>query len=234
MGKDKTKVVILLGPPGAGKGTQADILAERGGFYHFETAKIIEEQIASHEPDETVSVDGKEYRYGDEEELFRSGKLNTPELVAFWVAQKIRELAKDGRKLVFSSSPRTLLEAQTLLPILVDLYGRDAIRGVWITLPAEHSIFRNTNRRICKNCRAPLPFFPETEGLTACPKCGGALMKRGSLDTPEVIRVRLQEYEERTVPIVEYLRDRGIVVNGVDGLGGIAEVAQRVENTLEL
>lgn len=222
----------MLGPPGAGKGTQADILAAQWGFFHFETSKIVEENLLAHDDDDTIVVDEVAYRYGDEKRRFESGVLVTPAVIAFWVSQKIRELAGRGKTIVFSGSPRTLPEAETLVPLLEDLYKRVALRALVITIPEEESIRRNSHRRICERCRAPVPFLPETEGLTTCERCGGKLVQRGALDTPEVIRVRLKEYSERTAPIIAFLLQRGILLRQIDGMAGIAAVADRVGEAL--
>lgn len=230
--EEMPKVIIMLGPVGAGKGTQADILAERHGFYHFETSKVIEEQLNAHSDQETIEVDGKTYTYGHERELFNTGILNTPEVVTFWNKEKIRSLAKQGKTIVFSGSPRTMFEAEELIPLLEELYGKDSLRLLVIQVPEEESIFRNSHRRICKQCRTPVPYTEETKNLESCPKCGGELVTRGDLDTPEVIKVRLKEYAERTKPIITYARQRSISVAEVDGIGSIEDVAERIEKAL--
>lgn len=228
------KVVILLGPPGAGKGTQAEILVERHGFFHFETSKVLEEALRTHKPNEFVDVSGKQYRYGDEKKLFDAGALCTPEVVASLVEQKIRQLASKGNAIVFSGSPRTLFEARAYIPIFQELFGHERLRVVLLNLPPETSIYRNSNRRICSRCRYPVPFFPETEAWTRCPKCEGELVRRGALDTPDVIRVRLREYTERTLPIVDFFRQEGLALYDIDGNASIETVAHRIAHALSL
>lgn len=232
--KEMPKVVILLGPPGAGKGTQADILAQQAGFFHFETSKILEEELRAHDPHETIEIAGKVYRYGDERKHFDRGVLLTPALVAYLVEKKIRELAHEGKRIVFSGSPRTLFETEAYLPLFSSLFGKEAVRIVLLIIPEDISIYRNSHRRICSQCRYPVQYFPETESWTRCPKCGGELIQRGSLDTPEVIRVRLGEYKERTLPIVAFLRKNGISVRELDGNASIETVAHRIADALAL
>jgi len=230
--KQMPKVVILLGPPGAGKGTQAEILVEEHGFFHFETSKVLEEALRTHDPDASIEVSGKRYRFGDEKKLFDKGKLLTPAVVAHFVEKKIRQLANEGKTVVFSGSPRTIFEAQAYLPIFRELFGQEFLCVVHLVLPPEASIHRNSHRRICSQCRYPVPYFTETEGWTRCPKCAGELVRRGVLDTPDVIRVRLQEYAERTLPIVEYFKEERLLVHEVDGDASIETVAHRIAQAL--
>lgn len=228
------KIILLLGPPGAGKGTQAQILAERFGYVHFETSKVIEEELRTHRDEETITIGEKTFRYGDERQLFNSGRLNTPEVVAFWVTRQLKTLAAKGQPIVFSGSPRTIFEAKELIPLLEELYGKEQIIAITIAIPPQESLYRNANRRVCERCRTPVPFFEETRTLTTCPQCGGMLIRRGSLDTPEVISIRLREYEERTRPIIAYLHERGIPLREIDGTGSIDDVADRILSTLHL
>lgn len=225
------RVVIFMGPVGAGKGTQADIIAEQKGHLHLESSKVIEGQFNSNPLDEEFLIDGKTYTYGEEKHLWATGKLCTPEVVSYWMKQEIRHHAREGTSLVFSGSPRTLFEAKEQVPLHKELYGIENIHVVLLGVPAETSIYRNSNRRICSSCRHPVPFSEETKNLTTCPKCGEPLMHR-ELDKPDVIKVRLVEYKERTLPIVEFLRESGLRVAEIDGEGDIDEVAKRVKEVL--
>src|SRR3989344_5176903 len=110
------QVVIFIAPPGAGKGTQSDVLSDRLGFYHLETSKIIEEKFRTADPEDTVIK--------RERENFLTGKLMTPELVTGWVLEKVRELAHKDTSIVFSGSFRTLYEAEMETPIAEELYGK--------------------------------------------------------------------------------------------------------------
>src|SRR3989338_11554419 len=87
-------VVILIGPPGSGKGTQAELLAEKFGLFHLESSKVIEDKFNNADPEDKVLA--------AEKELWESGKLVTPELVLHWVREKIKELAGYGKGVVFS------------------------------------------------------------------------------------------------------------------------------------
>ena len=178
-------------------------------------------------------VDGKSFTYGLIKEQWSSGLLVEPLVVAYWMSSSIRDMAENGESLVFSGSPRTMLEAEQQIPLHKELYGEDNISVAMLEVPEETSIYRNSNRRICKKCRTPIPFNEDTKNLTECPKCGGELVKR-ELDDPDVIRVRLKEYKKRTMPIVEYIKNQKLDVSIIDGVGTIEEVGARIEKWLSL
>jgi len=216
MNKKEKQIIIILGPPGAGKGTQASLITDKMGFLYIETSKIIEHKVMNAGEGEVEIVDGKEYNLLAEKKLWEEGILCSPPLVAFWINQKIRRSADDGESIVFAGSPRTLPESEKVMPVMAELYGKDNIKIVLLELKAEDSIYRNSNRRICELARHPILFNKETEDLTMCPLDGSKLTKREKLDDPEIIKVRLREYNERTLPIVEYLESQGFVVKKID------------------
>lgn len=224
MEKGAHQVVIFIGPPGAGKGTQADLLQEEYGFFHLESSKVIEEKFKNAEP-------GDPY-IEHEKELWHSGKLNTPELVRQWILERIRQAATAGESIVFSGSPRTIYEAEGEIPVLEELYGPEHIHVINLQVPEGRSIERNSKRRICKANRHPIPNLPGLEKLTTCPKDGSELITR-ALDTPETIKVRLKEYEQRTAPIMEFLTKRGYAVITINGDASIESVHQHIAEYLD-
>jgi|SRR3989338_1891760 len=213
------QVVIFIAPPGAGKGTQSDVLSERLGFYHLETSRIIEEKFRTTDSNDPVIK--------QERENFLSGKLMTPELVTGWVLEKIRELAAKDVSIVFSGSFRTAYEAKTETPVVEELYGNGKIKIFHITLSEEESVDRNSHRRLCKLHRHPIPNTPEFRDLTVCPHDGSPLVKR-ELDTPEVARKRYYEYLERTEPVLQYFRDRGYALIEIKGEQPIKNVTDDI------
>ena len=202
--------VILYGPPGSGKGTQANLLAGKLHLIHFDTGKFFE----------SVLYDPRRQREAlirRERRFFETGKLLTPSFVLREATKRARAIAKAGWGIAFSGSPRTVFEAKGLVPVLAKLYGRKNIFFFVLKVPPAASLRRNSSRLICRVCGAPLltAFYP-SKNPKYCPICGGPFYRR-LLDNPETIRVRLKEYESRTEPIFAMVRKWGYRVNEVDG-----------------
>lgn len=217
MNTRNSKVIILLGPPGSGKGTQAGLISEKLNLYYLETSKIIEANIMKAKPGDFVKIEGKKYPLLNEKILWKTGKLCTPEVVSLWVKNKTKELSKEGRGLVFAGSPRTLLEGKKVIPFLKKIYGTKNIKVFLLDVSPEETIFRNSQRRICELIRHPILSGKETEKLTKCPLDGSKLIRRKGLDDPKVIRVRLKEYQERTYPLIDYFKEQGLEVKKING-----------------
>ncbi|PIQ74659.1 MAG: hypothetical protein COV85_01015, partial [Candidatus Portnoybacteria bacterium CG11_big_fil_rev_8_21_14_0_20_44_10] len=217
MGINNKKIIILLGPPGSGKGTQATLLAEKLDLYYFETSNIIEMAVHSHRAEEHVEVDGQKYTFGHEKELWEKGILCSPPFVVFLVEKKINELFQSGKGIVFAGSPRTMHEGEKVIPQIEALYGQKNIKIILLELSPEQTIFRNSNRKICELMRHPVLYTEETRNLKSCPLDGSKLLKRTGLDDPETIKVRIKEYEERTLPLVGFFEKAGLGVKKVNG-----------------
>ncbi len=187
----KPKVIILLGPPGAGKGTQAELLAEEFDLFHWETSKIISRMINRARKRDFVIADGKKYYFWQEKKLSDKGLLWDPPFLIQCIKGKIEELAKEKKGVVMSGSPRTLYEARELIPLLEKLYGGKNIQVVIINLSPKQSIWRNSHRRECSLMRHPILFTKETISLTRCPLDGSKLIVRED-DAPETIKKRLK------------------------------------------
>ena len=96
-----------------------------------------------------------------------------------------------------------------------------------MNLPAEESIFRNSHRRICELMRHPILYTEENKDLTECPLDGSKLLKREGLDDPDTIKVRLEEFKQKTMPLIDYFKQNDFKVNRVDGKGSVAQVFSR-------
>ena len=223
------KAIMIYGQPGAGKGTQANLLSWSKGFFHFDTGKELEWLI--HNP--AKQSDPLIQR---ERVLFDGGQLNTPSWVLKMVSEKAEEIAKAGLGIVFSGSPRTLFEAfgdeknTGLIEILEKAYGKENLHFILLKVHPDSSVFRNTNRKICSVCKTPVLANHQSE---ECPICGGKLYKR-VLDTPEKMKIRLEEYENRTKPILAELEKRGHKISEIDGEPAPHEVHKTVLQALNL
>jgi adenylate kinase len=216
------EVVLLIGPPGSGKGTQANLLQDEKGYFHLETSRLIEENFKK-APDDPVLA--------REKENWATGKLVSTKLVMGWLLGQVRELAAQSRSIVFSGSPRTREEAEEEIPIFEELYGPLNIHVLHLSVPEERSVQRNSARRICKANRHPIP--ADYAGAT-CPEDGSELVTRELDDKPDIIRVRLKEYAKRTEPVLAYLRDRGYTVVDINADNTIEAVHHAIINAIEL
>jgi len=219
------KVIILLGPPGSGKGTQAELLTEKLNLEYLETAKIGEERIKKAKKGEYIIVDGKKFYFEKEKKLWETGKLWDPPFITHLMGEKIKEVFEKERGIVFAGSPRTLYEGEKIIPLLKKLYGPKNIKIILLDISAQETIFRNSHRRICQLMRHPiLSIKKEFLNLKYCPLDGSKLMKRKGLDEPDTIKVRLKEYKERTFPLIELFKKQGLKVKKIDGEQSVADV----------
>jgi adenylate kinase len=225
---EEMKIIIFIGPPGAGKGTQATLLSEKFDLYSFETSKIIEEKIMKAKDDEFIIADGEKFYLKDERNLWKSGSLCSPPFVAYLVMEKIKKLAEEKKGIVFSGSPRTLYEGEKMIPLLKELYKKENIFVIHLKINPETSIWRNSHRRICELFRHSILYNEETKNLTKCPLDGSKLIRREGLDDPETIKVRLKEYEERTLPLLDYFKKEGLKIIEIDGSLSPSDVFENI------
>lgn len=225
--KKKKLVMILIGPPGSGKGTQAILLADKLNLFYLETAKIGEERINKAKRGEYILVEGKKYYFADEKKLWQRGKLWSPPFATVLIQDKIKELAKKKQGIVLAGSPRTAYERERIFPILEELYGRENIKIFLIEISVKESVFRNSHRRICELMRHPILYNEETEKLFHCPLDGSKLIKR-ALDKPEIIKKRYKVYEKETLPLVDFFDKHGLKVHRIRGADSPAKVFKEI------
>lgn len=226
-------VIIIMGPPGSGKGTQAELLAEKLNLYHFETSKILEEKFSGTKR-EFLKIDGKIYKFSDEKKLWETGNLCSPPFVTHLVKEKIKTLFKEGKNLILSGSPRTLYEGKEIIPLLKKLYKSKNIKIILLEISPKETLKRNSQRRICQLMRHPtLATKKEFLNLTHCPLDGSKLLKRKGLDDPESIKVRLKEYNERTLPLIDYFKKEKLSVKKINGSPPPATVFKNILKELK-
>lgn len=208
--------VVLLGPPGCGKGTQAALLRERLGVPHLSTGDMLRAAV------EAGTEIGR--RAG---EIMKRGGLVPDEAVVGIVAQRIG-LRDCGGGFVLDGFPRTVAQAEALGGMLEER-GLRLDRVIEIAIDEGGLVRRVTGRFVCAGCNAVYNEHskpPQREGI--CDKCGGTEFRRRPDDTAEAVAQRLAAYREETAPLVPYYRDRGLLAQ-VDGGAPLEEVSAAVE-----
>ena len=207
--------LIILGPQGSGKTTQAKLLAKRTGFALFGAGDVLRE-IAREDSElgrtvhQTVNVEGH---------------LVPPELISDVIKEKVATVPKDGG-LILDGYPRNLSQYELFKHFWPET-GRGEYQVVFIEVPDEEAVKRLTRRVACENCGAVY-----TDGtMERCAKCGARLIRRPD-DTPEAIRTRLQSFYSETVPMIQAMEADGKVVH-IDGTPPIDEVHRTIVRRLQ-
>lgn len=205
--------LIFLGPPGAGKGTQAARFAARYGIAHISTGDMLRAELRAGTP---LGQQAQGY--------MNRGELVPDEVILGMVQSRIGQ-ADCANGFLFDGFPRTVAQADALAALCaVD-------RVVNIDVPQERLVARISGRRMCPDCGAAYHVSTHQDGR--CGKCGGALYQRED-DREETVRNRLRVYEEQTQPLIEYYAARGLLVtvNGDESIERVTEaIAQAVERT---
>jgi len=224
------QVVILFGPPGAGKGTQSELLSEKLNLYYLETSKVLEKEFKK--PSQKVfNVSGQNFKIADEKKLWLGGKLNSPPFVTELIKKNVKRLAERNESLIMAGSPRTVYETKIIIPLLKKLYKKN-IKVFLIEISPKETIFRNSHRRICELMRHPILWSKETKNLKICPLDGSKLVKRKGLDDPKTIKIRLQEYKNRTVPIFDIFKQHKIKIKKINGEQSVDSVFKDILKSL--
>ncbi len=203
-------IIVMLGPPGAGKGTQAELLAERLHLTHLSTGDLLREAIARGTPLGRIA-----------EPYMKRGELVPDEVMIGLIKER---LAQPGasRGAILDGFPRTLPQAQALNQALAQT-GQRVDRVFYLRVPVDELLARITARYVCPRCAATYHRRgspPRVEGR--CDICGAELQQRPD-DRLEVARRRLDVYFEQTAPLIEFYRQEGILVE-INGMQSIENV----------
>ena len=207
-------LLVLLGAPGAGKGTQADVLTERIGVAHVSSGDLLREHRA-----QKTKLGSQAQSYMDK------GDLVPDDLVIKMVLGRLDE-ETDGPGVVLDGFPRTEPQAVALDGAL---RGRGIDRVLHVVVPEDELIRRLSGRYSCRSCMRPFP--EEVTGAGTCPACGGELYQRED-DKPDAVKNRLIVYEEQTSMLIRYYRNQGKLVE-INGSQNVEEVTSDLLKSLE-
>ncbi|CUS98416.1 adenylate kinase [Candidatus Chrysopegis kryptomonas] len=206
--------LILFGPPGVGKGTQAQILSEKFNIPHISTGDMLREAVKNQ-----TELGLKAKSYMDKGEL-------VPDDVMIGIIKEVlsSEKCKDG--FILDGFPRTIAQAEALDKIFNELNIKlDFV--ISIEVNDEEIIKRLTNRRVCRNCGAVFNLLIDRiPNDNKCPRCGGELYQRSD-DNPEVIKNRLKVYRESTQIVLDYYAKKGILKT-INGIGEISQITKKI------
>ncbi|HFC98063.1 MAG TPA: adenylate kinase [Thermosulfurimonas dismutans] len=210
--------IVFLGPPGAGKGTQAKRISEKYGIPQISTGDMFREHLSK-----GTELGKKAKEYMDK------GQLVPDEIVLGMVEERLKQ--PDCEKgFILDGFPRTVPQAEALDEMLAK-WGKKIDFAIAIEVPDEELVKRLTGRRTCKNCGMMYHIIfkpPKVEGK--CDACGGELYQRAD-DNEETVRNRLKVYHESTAPLIEYYEKKG-VLHRIDGTGSIDEIFERIVKIL--
>ncbi len=206
--------LTIMGPPGGGKGTQAEKLCEKLGIPHISTGAIIRKAISEKTP---LGLEAESY--------IAEGQLVPDDLVIAMVKERLNE-SDCAKGYILDGFPRTIPQAEAMADMGIDLDF-----ALNLDVSDDAIVERLGGRRECKNCAAPyhVKYNPPKED-GKCDKCGGELITRSD-DVPETIRRRLEVYHEQTEPLIEFYAERGLL-RTAKGCDKISDTTRNVMNAV--
>ncbi len=209
--------IVLMGPPGAGKGTQARRLAESTGMKHLSTGDMLRAEVAA----------------GTELGLLAKSFMDKGDYVPdSHIIAMIEQLVDDPAGILLDGFPRTIVQAEALDEAL-EKVGLPIDKVVHMSVDTDELVLRLSNRAICKKCQTPYNLIsnaPSKDGV--CDNCGSEVIVRDD-DKPEAVKNRMKVYEELTAPVLNYYRQRGNVAEIV-ATGTPDSVFEKLSQAIEL
>lgn len=207
--------IILLGPPGAGKGTQSGRLVERFGMKQLSTGDMLRAAVKAETP---VGLKAKA--------VMERGEYVSDDIVTALISDELGAMG-EGVGAIFDGYPRTAAQAEQLDGILAE-HGRKLDHVIELAVDEDALVARITGRYTCGSCGEGYhDSFKKPEAEGTCDKCGSSEFKRRKDDNEEAVRTRMVEYRAKTAPILPIYDARGIVTR-VDGMAGIDDVSDAV------
>lgn len=209
-------IVVLLGPPGAGKGTQGERIAERLGIPKIATGDVLRAAVR----------DGTEQGLAAKAFMDRGDLV--PDSVILAIIKEVFASPSASRGAILDGVVRTVPQADGLSTMLAEL-GRKVDKYLLFDVQDEELVQRLGGRTVCDTCQTP---YRGLEPGTRCEKCGGTLVRRKD-DEPESIRNRLKVYREQTEPVIKWVKDRKMDLVEIDAAGDLDEITARAVKALE-
>ncbi len=207
--------VILLGPPGAGKGTQANTLAQRMKVAHISTGDILRQEVSAGTP------------LGKEVDSYMNRGILVPDEVMIGI---IRSRIYKGDGGFFEGFPRTKPQAEAFDGMLSSI-GYSITRVIYIDVPREELMRRIASRVICTNCQRSYSMIEPPAQESTCDSCGNLIVIRED-DRPETVKIRLDVYEKQTAPLLGYYLKRDILTK-IDGIGAPDSITEKIMDVLQ-
>src|SRR3954464_168335 len=211
--------IILLGPPGAGKGTQAARLQAERGMVQLSTGDMLREAVAAGTP---VGLKAKE--------VMERGELVSDAIVSALIGERLDAASERGA--IFDGFPRTKAQAEALEFLLAER-GRHLDHVIELAVDDEALVTRITGRFTCAKCGTGYhDSFRPTKVEGVCDVCGSTEFKRRPDDNEQTVRTRMAEYRAKTAPILPFYEARGLV-RRVDGMASVDDVAGQIDAILD-
>ena len=209
-------IIVLLGPPGAGKGTQGERIAEKLGIPKIATGDVLRDAI----------------RNGTEQGLAAKSYMDrgdlVPDSVILGIMKDALSAPASANGAILDGVVRTVPQAEGL-NALVSSLGRKVDKVLLFDIGDEELVKRLSGRTVCDKCQTP---YRGREPGTTCPKCGGTLVRRPD-DEPEAIRTRLAVYRAQTEPVIQWARDHNLDVREIDATGELDDITDRAMKALD-
>lgn len=211
--------IILLGPPGAGKGTQAARLQAERGMIQLSTGDMLREAVAAGTP---VGLKAKQ--------VMERGELVSDAIVSGLIGERLDAAAESGA--IFDGFPRTRQQAEAL-EVLLGERGRTLDHVIELAVEEEALVTRITGRFTCARCGTGYhDSFRPTKVPGVCDVCGSTEFKRRPDDNEQTVRRRMEEYRAKTAPILPFYEAKGLI-RRVDGMAPIEEVGGQIDAILD-